>query len=101
MKSLIPAIHLLFQDGDTVAAPMAAAETVDVGPGRLEQRRLTSSTALVGSSDWLGLAQGFQLERRVTIKASEAQRADEVYGVRSLSPEQACPEHWRGLVRQP
>ena len=71
-------IHLLFQDGDTVAAPMVAAETVDVGPGRIEQRRLTSSTAVVGSGDWPGLAQGFQLERRVTIKASEAQRADVV-----------------------
>jgi len=93
-------IHLLFQDVDTVAEPMAAAETVDVGHGRIEQRRLTPSAALVGYSAWPGLAQVFQLERRVTMKASEAQRADVVYGVTSLSPEQACPERLLGLVRQ-
>jgi predicted transposase YbfD/YdcC len=93
-------IHLLFQDVDAVAEPMAAAETVDVGHGRIEQRRLIPSTALVGYSDWPGLAQVFQLERRVTMKASEAQRADVVYGVTSLSPEEACPERLLGLVRQ-
>jgi predicted transposase YbfD/YdcC len=92
-------IHLLFQDVDPVAEPLAAAETVDVGHGRIEQRRLTPSTALVGYSDWPGLAQVFQLERQVTMKASEAQRAEVVYGVTSLSPEQACPERLLGLVR--
>ena len=45
---------------------MATAETVDSGHGRLEQRRLTASSALVGYSDWPGLAQVFQLERGVT-----------------------------------
>jgi Transposase DDE domain len=92
-------IHLLFQDVDPGAEPLAAAETVDVGHGRIEQRRLTPSTALVGYSDWPGLAQVFQLERQVTRKASEAQRAEVVYGVTSLSPEQACPERLLGLVR--
>jgi predicted transposase YbfD/YdcC len=92
-------IHLLFQDVDALAEPMAA-ETVAVGHGRIEQRRLTSSTALVGYSDWPGLAQVFQLERRVTMKASGVQRADVVYGVTSLRPEQAGPERLLGLVRQ-
>jgi predicted transposase YbfD/YdcC len=92
-------IHLLFQDVDALAEPMAA-ETVAVGHGRIEQRRLTSSTALVGYSDWPGLDQVFQLERRVTMKASGVQRADVVYGVTSLRPEQAGPERLLGLVRQ-
>lgn len=93
-------IHLLFQDVDTLAEPMAAAETVDVGHGRIEQRRLTSSTALGGYTDWPGLAQAFQLERHVTMKASRVQRSEVVYGVTSLRPEQAGPERLLGLVRQ-
>ncbi|HSF31287.1 MAG TPA: ISAs1 family transposase [Candidatus Tectomicrobia bacterium] len=93
-------IHLLFQDTFAQAAPMVAAETVDIGHGRIEQRRLTASTALVGYHDWPGLAQVFQLERHVTLKASRAQRADVVYGVTSLSPEQTGPERLLGLIRQ-
>jgi predicted transposase YbfD/YdcC len=93
-------IHLLFQDVDALGEPRAAAETVDVGHGRIEQRRLTSSTALVGYTDWPGLAQVFQLERHVTVKASRIQRSDVVYGVTSLRPEQARPERLLGLVRQ-
>ena len=93
-------IHRLFQDVDTLAEPMAAAETVDVGHGRIEQRRLTSSTALVGYTDWPGLAQAFQLERHVTMKASRVQRSEVVYGVTSLRPGQAGPERLLGLVRQ-
>lgn len=93
-------IHLLFRDVDTLEEPMVAAETVDVGHGRIEQRRLTSSTALVGYHDWPGLAQVFQIERHVTMKASRVQRSDVVYGVTSLRPEQAGPERLLGLVRQ-
>lgn len=93
-------IHLLFQDVDTWAEPMAAAETVDAGHGRIEQRRLTASTALVGYHDWPGLAQVFQLERHVTMKTTRAQRDDVVYGVTSLRPDQAGPERLLGLVRQ-
>lgn len=93
-------IHLLFQDVDALAEPMAAAETVDVGHGRIEQRRLTSSAALVGYNDWPGLAQVFQIERHVTMKASRVQRYDVVYGVTSLCPDQAGPERLLGLVRQ-
>ena len=93
-------IHLLFQDTYAQAEPMAAAETVDVGHGRIEQRRLTSSTVLVGYHDWPGLAQVFQIERHVTMKASRVQRYDVVYGVTSLRPEQAGPKRLLSLVRQ-
>jgi predicted transposase YbfD/YdcC len=93
-------IQLLFHDPYSLAEPMVAAETVDVGHGRIEQRRLTASPALVGYHDWPGLAQVFQLERHVTLKASQAQRYDVVYGVTSLCPEQAGPERLLGLVRQ-
>jgi predicted transposase YbfD/YdcC len=52
-------IQLVFHEPHLLAETMATAETVDSGHGRLEQRRLTASSALVGYSDWPGLAQVF------------------------------------------
>jgi predicted transposase YbfD/YdcC len=93
-------IEVVFQEPTVLAETMTASETVDSGHGRIEQRRLTTSTALVGYSDWPGLAQVFQVERSVTLKKSGAQRHDVVYGVTSLGPERAGPERVLGLVRQ-
>lgn len=93
-------IQLVFQETHQMAETMATAETVDSGHGRIEQRRLTASSALVGYSDWPGLAQVFQLERGVTLRTREGQRHEVVYGVTSLAPEQAGPEQLLSLVRQ-
>lgn len=93
-------IQLVFQEAHALAETMAATETVDSGHGRIEQRRLTASSALLGYSDWPGLAQVFQLERGVTMKKSEAQRHEVVYGVTSLGPDRAGPEQLLSLVRQ-
>ena len=38
------------------------ARTVDIGHGRIEQRNITTSAALVGYSDWPGPAQVFELK---------------------------------------
>jgi hypothetical protein len=93
-------IELVFQESHALAETMATAETIASGHGRIEQRRLTASTALVGYSDWPGLAQVFPLERAVIMKKSEEQRHDVVYGVTSLGPDQAGPERLLSLVRQ-
>jgi len=93
-------IRLVFQEPTALAETMTACDTMDHGHGRLEERRLTASTALVEYSDWPGLAQVFQVERRVTVKKSGAQRAEVVYGVTSLSPERETPEGLLRLVRQ-
>ena len=93
-------IQLVFHETHLLAETMATAETVDSGHGRLEQRRLTASSALVGYSDWPGLVQVFQLERGVLMKKSGEQRHEVVYGVTSLSRDQAGPERLLGLVRQ-
>jgi predicted transposase YbfD/YdcC len=93
-------IRLVFQEPIARTAIITACETVDYGHGRLEERRLTTSLALGGYSDWPGLAQVFQVERRVTIKKSGTQREEVVYGVTSLSPERAKPEGLLRLVRQ-
>jgi predicted transposase YbfD/YdcC len=77
----------------------ATARTVDLGHGRIEQRNLTTSAALVGYSDWPGLAQVFELGRHVMFPKTGKERVEVVYGVTSLRPEQATPERILALVR--
>jgi predicted transposase YbfD/YdcC len=75
------------------------ARTIDIGHGRIEQRNLTTSEALVGYSDWPGLAQVFELGRHVMIPNTGGERVEVVYGVTSLRPERATPAHLLALVR--
>jgi predicted transposase YbfD/YdcC len=75
------------------------ARTVDIGHGRIEQRNITTSEALVGYSDWPGLAQVFEVGRHVIIQKTGQERAEVVYGVTSLPPERATPERLLELVR--
>ena len=77
----------------------AAARTVDLGHGRIEQRNITTSEALVGYSDWPGLAQVFALGRHVMFQKTGKERVEVVYGVTSLRPERATPECLLALVR--
>lgn len=92
-------IRLVFPEPTALAETMTAYDTVDHGHGRLEERRLTASPALVESSDGPGLAQVFQVERRVTVQKSGAQRTEVVDGVTSLAPERAGPDGLWRLVR--
>lgn len=75
------------------------ARTVDLGHGRIEQRNLTTSEALVGYSDWPGLAQVFELGRHVLSQKTGEERVEVVYGVTSLSPARATPGRLLALVR--
>ena len=75
------------------------ARTVDIGHGRIEQRNVTTSEALVGYSDWPGLAQVFELGRHVIFQKTGEERVEVVYGVTSLRPERAPPKHLLALVR--
>jgi len=75
------------------------ARTIDMGHGRIEQRNITTSEALVGYSDWPGLAQVFELGRHVLIQNTGEERVEVVYGVTSLRPERATPGHLLALVR--
>ena len=77
----------------------AHVRTVDVGHGRIESRNLTTSEALVGYSDWPGLAQVFEVGRQVIEKKTGQERVEVVYGVTSLRPEQASPGRLLELVR--
>ena len=82
-----------------VGARQATARTVDLGHGRIEQRNITTSEALVGYSDWPGLAQVFELGRHVILQKTGEERVEVVYGVTSLRPERATPERLLALVR--
>jgi predicted transposase YbfD/YdcC len=75
------------------------ADTIDIGHGRIEQRRLTTSQALAGYSAWPGLVQVFELERSVIIPKTGEVRAETVYGVTSLASHQATPSRLLQLVR--
>ena len=75
------------------------ARTVDIGHGRIEQRNSTTSEALVGSSDWPGLAQVFELGRHVMDQKTGKERVEVVYGVTSLSAQRATPMRLLELVR--
>jgi predicted transposase YbfD/YdcC len=68
-----------------------SVRTVDVGHGRIETRNLTTSEALVGYSDWPGLAQVFEVGRHVITKKTGTEQVEVVYGATSLSPERATP----------
>ena len=72
---------------------------MDIGHGRIEQRNLTPSQALVGYSDWPGLAQVFELGRHVITQKTGKERVAVVYGVTSLRPERATPGRLLELVR--
>jgi len=93
-------IQLVFHEAHASAETVTTVEMVDSGHGRLEQRRLTASSALVGYSDWPGRAQVFHIERSVTLKKHGEQRHEVVYGVTRLRLDQADPERLLGLVRQ-
>jgi predicted transposase YbfD/YdcC len=96
----------LLEDIETVfvLAPIAgerrtAAATLDLGHGRIEQRRLQTSDVLAGYSDWPGLAQVFHLERQVIFKKTGEVREEVVAGVTSLAPERADAARLLTLVR--
>src|SRR5215467_5118639 len=75
------------------------ARTVDIGHGRIEQRNITTSEALVGYSDWPGLAQVFEVGRHVITPKTTEERVEVVYGLTSLNPERGTPEQLLDLVR--
>ena len=95
LKAAMALVFTLPPAGDR----QARARTVDVGHGRIETRHLTTSEALVGYSDWPGLAQVFEVGRHVITKKTAKERVEVVYGVTSLSPERATPNRLLELVR--
>jgi predicted transposase YbfD/YdcC len=61
------------------------------GHGRLEVRSLTTSSQLNDFLDWPCLQQVFQLKRTITTSKTGKTRTETVYGITSLSAQQASP----------
>ena len=76
-----------------------SATVTSKGHGRLEVRTLTTSSQLNDFLDWPFLQQVFQLERTVTISKTGKRRHEIVYGVTSLSAEQASPLQLLQMLR--
>jgi predicted transposase YbfD/YdcC len=74
--------------------------SLDSRHGRVERRRLTASSALVGYSTWPGLRQAFRLERTTILKKTGETRGGVVYGVTSLDSGRADAQRLLRLARQ-
>ena len=66
-------------------------ETIDKGHGRLEIRRIQTSTELNGYLEFPYHKQVMRIERITEILKTGKQRHEVVYGITSLSPEKASP----------
>ncbi len=83
-EACLPGTSPVITDQQTV-------QTVEKRHGRLETRTLTTSSALQESSDWPYVSQVFQVDRRrVNLRTGEVQ-TETVYGVTSLSAQEAGP----------
>ena len=68
-----------------------SATTTNKGHGRIEVRTLTTSSQLNDFLDWPFLQQVFKSERFVTVQKTGQTRHEIIYGITSLSAEQASP----------
>jgi predicted transposase YbfD/YdcC len=78
---------------------LRVAEVSNKGHGRLETRRLTTSSLLAESSDWPHLAQVFKLERTFRYLKTGDVQTETVYGLTSLPAALASPQRLLHLVR--
>lgn len=92
VKGAIEGIAFYTQQGEK-------AQTLDCQHGRIEHRKIISTSVLSDHGLWPGLDQVFKIERRV-IKAKSGQEAfEEVYGITSLSRERAGGDVLLKVVR--
>ena len=76
-----------------------SATVTNKGHGRIETRTLTTSSQLNDFLDWPFLQQVFQLERIITFFKTGKTRCETIYGVTSLSAEQASPSQLLHMLR--
>ena len=69
------------------------AEHTPPDHGRLETRKIWTTTELDAYLDFPHVGQAFLIERHVTEKKTGAYSLDMAYGLTSRTPQQACPPH--------
>jgi predicted transposase YbfD/YdcC len=75
-------------------------EKANQGHGRVERRRLTTSTVLNDHLDWPDVQQVFCLERIFTYKKTGEVTLKTVYGITSLTPDEASAEQLLAFTRR-
>jgi predicted transposase YbfD/YdcC len=85
--------------GGVIEDDFQTFRTVEKSHGRIESRAITVSGELKGYSDWPGLEQVFRLERKRVEYRDGNQETEVVYGLTSLSREEALPERLLALTR--
>ena len=75
------------------------AQTLDKGHGRIEQRRLTASSALNAYLDWPYVGQVLKIERETYNCRQQQTRSEIVYGITSLPAAKADAARLMALVR--
>ena len=76
-----------------------SATLTNKGHGRLEVRTLTTSSQLNEFLDWPFLQQVFKLQRTITFVKTKKTRQETLYGVTSLSADEASPAHLLHILR--
>ena len=84
---------------DASPSEPSLATTVEKGHGRIEQRRLWASADLNDYLDWPCVQQVFRLDRHTQCVKTGVVTSETVYGITSLSPEQASPQQLLSLAR--
>lgn len=73
--------------------------TTNKGHGRIEIRTITTSSQLNDFLDWPFLQQVFRIERSVTIPKTGKTRQETIFGITSLTSEQATPYQLLTMLR--
>lgn len=93
-------IEELFAHKEVFNSEIETAVTINQGHGRIEQRRLSTTSLLNGYCQWPGMQQVFEIERQVTKKKTGLHRTEIVYGITSLRAEVASAATLLNIVRQ-
>jgi predicted transposase YbfD/YdcC len=98
-ERLLDDVKTVFEGPFSHLLEKSSAQTLDIGHGRIEERHLMVSDALLGYSDWPGLQQVFQLNRKTTFKKTGEEQEETVYGITSLTVEEADASRLMEIVR--
>ncbi len=93
-------IAYLFSDLLDIKFVTDMCDVINEGHGRVERRRLTTSTALGDYVNWPGIQQVFCLERVRTCKKTGDVSLEVVYGITSLGSDEATARRLLTFTRQ-
>jgi predicted transposase YbfD/YdcC len=75
------------------------AQSIDCGHGRIEERKIITTSVLADCAVWPGLKQVFKIQRRVIKQKTAKESLEQVYGITSLTRERATADVLLDVVR--